>query len=63
MTPLSDASGGFARQLFKDGERLLILSNCQACGKAQIVTCYDGSLQKWESGHACASRAAGAAAA
>ena len=45
MTPLSAASGCFSRQMLKDGERLLILSNCQVHGEAQTVTSYDGSLQ------------------
>jgi hypothetical protein len=50
-------SDGFFRQLFKYGERLLILSNCLVCGEARIGSSYDGSLQEWESSHACAARA------
>jgi hypothetical protein len=52
----SAISGDFSRQLFKDGDRVLILSNCQACGQTRIGSSYDGSLQEWESGHTCASR-------
>ena len=53
VTPLSPTSGCFSRQLFEDGERLLIISRCQVCGKAHTASCYDGSLQQWESGHRC----------
>jgi hypothetical protein len=55
MATLSTVSHDFSRQLFKDGERVLILSNCLVCGEARIGSSYDGSLQEWESGHACAS--------
>ena len=50
MSTLSVASCDFSRQLFKDGERVLILSNCLVCGEARINSAYDGSLQEWESG-------------
>jgi hypothetical protein len=63
MPLLSPASSSFSRQLFKHKERLLILSNCQICGEARIGTSYDGSLQEWESEHACVFRAASAASA
>jgi hypothetical protein len=55
MSTLLATSGCFSRELFKDGERVLILSNCLVCGEARIGSAYDGSLQDWESGHACAS--------
>jgi hypothetical protein len=57
------STGGFERQMFKDGERLMILSNCQICGEARIGSSYDGSLQEWESEHtwaSCAARSASA---
>jgi hypothetical protein len=57
MATILAASCDFSRQLFEDGERVLILSNCQVCGEARIGSSYDGSLQEWESCHACASRA------
>ena len=47
------ASDNFSRELFKDGKRLLILTNCRLCGESQIATCYDGSLQEWEGAHGC----------
>jgi hypothetical protein len=53
-------SNGFSRQLFKDGERMLILSSCQICGEARIASSYGGSLQEWESDHSCTSGAASA---
>jgi hypothetical protein len=56
MTPLSAPSGCFSREIFQDGARVLILSNCQGCGEAQIGNSYDGSLQEWESCHVCGSR-------
>jgi hypothetical protein len=61
MATLSAGSCDFSRQLFKDGERYLILSNCLVCGEARIGSSYDGSIQEWESGHTCASCLAKAA--
>jgi hypothetical protein len=55
MATLSAVSRDFSRHLFKDGERVLILSNCLACGEARIGSSYDGFLQEWESSHTCAS--------
>jgi|HubBroStandDraft_6_1064221.scaffolds.fasta_scaffold59209_2 hypothetical protein len=63
MATLLAASGCFSRELFEDGARVLILSNCQVCGEARIGSSYDGSLQEWESTHPCASCVAGAASA
>jgi hypothetical protein len=63
MSTLLATSGDFSRELFKDGERVLILSNCRVCGEARIGSSYDGSLQEWESGHTCASCGASAASA
>ena len=54
---------GFSRQSFTYKERLLILSNCPACGEARIGAPYDGFLQTWENEHACVFRAASAASA
>ena len=56
MLLLPAISGGFSRQLFKDGERTLILSSCQICGEARIGSSYGGTLQEWESDHACFER-------
>jgi hypothetical protein len=43
----------FSRRPFQDGERLLVLSSCQACAEARIGNTYDGSLQEWEQSHTC----------
>jgi hypothetical protein len=56
MATLSAVSCDFSRHLFKDGERLLILSNCLTCGEARIGSSYDDSIQQWEASHACMSR-------
>jgi hypothetical protein len=63
MGTLLAASGFFSRELFKDGGRVLILSSCLLCGEARVGSSYDGSLEEWESGHACASCVAKAASA
>jgi hypothetical protein len=55
MAMPSTVSHDFSRHVFKEGERVLIMSNCVACGEARIGSSYDGSLQEWESGHTCAS--------
>ena len=58
MSTMLAAPGGFSRELFQNGERLMIMSNCEACGEARIGSSYDDSLQEWESSHACASYSA-----
>jgi hypothetical protein len=63
MSTLLAASGSFERQLFKDGERLMILSSCRVCGEARVGSSYDGSLQYWESEHSRATCAPAAASA
>jgi hypothetical protein len=62
MPLLAVVSDNFSRQLFKDGERSLILTNCQMCGASRIATSYDGSLQEWESEHVCDTRTRAASA-
>jgi hypothetical protein len=44
MSTILAKSGGFSRELFHDGARVLILSNCQVCGEARIGSSYNGSL-------------------
>jgi hypothetical protein len=56
IPPLAAISDECFRYLFKDGERLLVLSSCVACGEALIATDYDGFLQDWEREHTCAFR-------
>jgi hypothetical protein len=60
MLPSPAMSSGFSRQLFRDGERSLILSSCQICGEARIGSSYGGFLQEWESDDSCTSGAASA---
>lgn len=43
----------FLRTHIRTEERLLIQSTCKACGKSQLVSNADGSLQNWESTHDC----------
>ena len=33
--------------------RLLVQSTCKTCRVSRLVTVNDGSLYKWENGHAC----------
>jgi hypothetical protein len=47
---------GFSRHVFKAGERLMITSSCLACAQARIGGSSEGSVQRWEESHACASR-------
>jgi len=63
MPLLTAVSDNFTRQLIQEGERSLILTNCQMCGESRIVTYYDGSLQEWEGAHACVALATRAASA
>lgn len=44
----------FLRALIKADEPILIRSTCKRCGKSEIVSLFDGSLQDWESAHNCA---------
>jgi hypothetical protein len=49
----------FRRTHFRTEERVLIQSTCKTCGKSQLVSSTDGSLQKWESNHDCKEAATG----
>lgn len=44
----------FARNLIRAGDSILIKSTCKRCGESDVVSVMDGSLQIWETGHACA---------
>jgi len=46
----------FTRTMEWFGMRLLIRSQCGACGAGKLVSAADGSLGKWEDGHRCGDR-------
>jgi hypothetical protein len=43
----------FTRSVTKTGSRTLILSTCTLCGQKRLASLDDGSLARWEQGHAC----------
>ncbi len=43
----------FLRTHVRTEDRLLIQSTCKVCGRSQVVSNADGSLQNWESTHDC----------
>jgi hypothetical protein len=56
----SDTQDGKARFTHTEerfGKRILIVSTCNECGAANIVSRYDGSLEAWERNHKCEKRA------
>lgn len=43
----------YLRSLVPQGSRLMIQSECVACGASRLVSRHDGSLEEWEDGHRC----------
>lgn len=54
---IQDGKARFTHTEERFGKRIMIVSTCNDCGAANVVSPYDGSLEEWERNHECEKRA------